>query len=152
MEQGVAISKPWSLIHKDVFSETSEWLNTVSGSVLLHHHRPSEGVELEVVELEEFEDEQEEIEEEVVIGVAEAKNDEMSDEGMEEADAVNLVKDGEKEEEKNLSAQKRKEVLQFSEEPWEGEEFLLGNRLSHGPAAEMHSHPRRHVSGSTVLD
>ncbi|XP_060717141.1 zona pellucida sperm-binding protein 3-like [Tachysurus vachellii] len=44
VQQMVVSSKPWSLIHDKVFPEASEELNTVSGSILLHHlHQHGEG-------------------------------------------------------------------------------------------------------------
>lgn len=147
VDQAVVTSKPWSLIHNDLYSETSDkGLNPVPGSVQLHRHHHLEGEETqeegEETE-EEVVDEKEELEEEVLMGVAESENDER----MKEGDAVNMAKDGEKEKEKDADEVQKEEgamqknmtgfVATFSEGTWEDEESPKRNTSVSVTAAEM---------------
>ncbi|XP_017308387.1 zona pellucida sperm-binding protein 3 isoform X1 [Ictalurus punctatus] len=147
VDQAVVTSKPWSLIHNDLYSETSDkGLNPVPGSVQLHRHHHLEGEETqeegEETE-EEVVDEKEELEEEVLMGVAESENDER----MKEGDAVNMAKDGEKEKEKDADEVQKEEgamqknmtgfVAMFSEGTWEDEESPKRNTSVSVTAAEM---------------
>lgn len=143
VEQAVVTSKPWSVIHHNTSETSDEWLNTVSGSVLLHHHPPEGEESWEEGEDSEHEKEEfyvgQELEEEVLIGVPETENDEMSDdERMEEGKPVNWVKDGGKEKEKTPE-NVTDFVATFSEGTWEDEEAVRGNMSVYITAAEMDS-------------
>lgn len=106
-------SKPWTLIQNKGFSEThDQWLNTVSGFILVQHHPEGvesceQGVESQEEELHEVDKEEEAAE--VLIGFAENENDErMRDEEMDGGDAVMRAEDKEDVDE----AQNEEEVME----------------------------------------
>ncbi|KAI5611835.1 hypothetical protein C0J50_0503 [Silurus asotus] len=98
IEQFLVSSKSWSFIH-EVSSKTSEeFLNTVPGFVLLHHPEESHREEEEEEEILAGE----ELEEEVLVGVVDMVNDEISDKGV-----VEEKKAGDKEKEKDVQENTR---------------------------------------------